>query len=560
MKTGLEDRIGHIPKGVIESEDFLRMVQEAKGSGRFSGLSAIVVDATDRDGEWDVFRFLQKHVLHLGAVSVATLLKEYGFKESKAIYEVLTPDYPYQKEKPDLVGVSAIMSNVSFANRRLEEFRRMWPDALLVAGGSGYTFDQAGAISHGAHAAFAGKAAYPLLEFLNRVASARLPGESLKNAFLRTDVGDISGVYVAGNPFSTAGLAPMVKSLDAVPAADYSLIQGKQSKKVRPILDSEGCPGNCDFCSAVLLNGKKYRACSAERVVDEMIAARKDGARQVFLNGDDPLARPYGKIVELCDAIRGANLGITWFTQARMSDIYHNLDKGILDELERAHCSMLAIGMESINDADLKNMNASGKNSYEMSQAVLGALKKSPIEVHAMLIVKPFVKPEHRGNLPFSAEDSEQGIRDYRGEVKGLVDFLKKNNVRTAQFLSAVPAPGTEYPEKYLNAGILLKRVGDKRIGWSDYSGQRVVASSNPLESYNIMIGAYKDFYRWSEIARALSLEPPKSKLAHAFFTGGVGPATVYFGTHTKGTKEYLRALEKGDYEFYKPWERPDFK
>jgi hypothetical protein len=165
------------------------------------------------------------------------------------------------------------------------------------------------------------------------------------------------------------------------------------------------------------------------------------------------------------------------------------------------------------------------------------------------------VKPEHRESLPFSAEDSERGIQVYREEVRGLVDFLKKYNVRTAQFHSAVPMPGTEYPEKYQNAGIMLKRVGDKLIGWGDYTGQRVIASSNPLESYDIMIGAYKSLYNVFEIIKAFSLEPPKSKLGHASFTGVVGPLIVCVDTHTKGTKGYLRALQKGDYEFYKPGE-----
>jgi radical SAM superfamily enzyme YgiQ (UPF0313 family) len=331
------------------------------------------------------------------------------------------------------------------------------------------------------------------------------------------------------------------------------------SKKVYVSRDSEGCPGNCDFCSDRELNGGKYRACSAERVVEMFREAKKRGFKQVFLNGSDPLARPYGKIVEMCDAIRDGNFGMTWFTQARMCDIYNNLEKGILDHLERAGCSMLAFGIESIRDEDLNGMNASLKNSYEMTKAVFEAMEKFPIEKHAMCIAKPLVLPEHRALLPFSAEDSEQGIRAFRGEMSELVDFLKKYKTRTAQFLFAVPSPGTKYPEMYQNAGILLKRVGDRRISWSDYSGQIIVASSNPLESRNIVIDAYREMYQWSEIIKAFSLEPPKSKLGHAFFTGIVGPATVYFGTHTKGAKEYLKALQRGDYEFYKPGEKTDF-
>ncbi len=559
MTISLEQRIKHFSKGVVDSGVFLNMVKEAKESRRFSDLSALVVDATGK-GEWDVFRFLQKHVLHLGAVSVATLLKEYGFREVKAIYEVLTPDYPYKKENPDLAGVSAIMSNVPFANKRIEEFRKIWPDALIVAGGSGYAFNPDIAIRHGADACIVGKAEYPLLELLNRTASARMPGESLREAFLNSNAGEVRGVFNADNfewikglgkvSSQMVGFAQMVGDLDAVPPIDYSLIQGEQSKRSRTIRESEGCPGSCDFCSAVKLNANKYRTCGADSIVKSMRDAKREGIRQVFLNGDDPLARPYHKIEELCDMISGENLGVTWVTQARICDIYNNLEKGILEKLERAGCSMLAIGVESINDSDLKSMSASGKNSYEMSEAVFGALEKSPIEIHAMLILKPLVKPGYGGILPFSAEDSERGIAAQREEVRYMVDFLKRHEARTMQLLSAVPMPGTEYPRKYQDAGIMLKRVGDKQIGLEDYTGQRVIASSNPLESYRMLLGAYRDFYGVFEIVRAVFAEPPKKRWKRASYKS-VGATITYVCSHTRSAKKYLKALERGDFEFY---------
>ncbi len=556
MAVSLEQRIKNFRKGIIESEDFLSMLKEARESRRFSDLSAIVVDATETS-RWDVFRFLQKEVLHLGAVSVATLLKEAGFRDVKAVYEVLTPDYDYSGENPDFVGVSSIVTNLPYANKKIEEFRRRWPNALILAGGAGYAFNPNVAIKHGADACVVGKADYSLLEVLNRTVSAGLPGENLRESFLSSNAGDVQGVFEATNPLITTGFAPMVRDLDVL-QIDYGLIQGEQAKSMRSIRDSEGCTHNCDFCSTVRLHQNKYRACSAERVVEEMRKAKEEGIRQAFFIGDHALARPYDKVVELCEAIRAAKLGMTWVCQATVRSIDDNLDKGIMQLLEKAGCSVLCLGMESIDDSDLKGMNAQGKNSYARSKRVFGALRDSPIEGHVMAVLPPIVDAEQRENMPFSAENSSEGIRIFREKVNHMVDFLIEYDARTAMFSSAVPLPGTKDTEKYFNAGIVLKKVGGKRVGFNKYNGQYVVASANPWESNNIMIGAYRRLYSWKYTFDPLFRDSRKNKLGQMLFRA-IGKGTVFAGSHSKEAKEYMGALERGDFEFYKPGEKPIF-
>lgn len=555
MTVDLEGRVCIPSKVFVESDEFRRMLESAKASRRFSDLSAMIVDATETS-RWDVFRFLQREVLHLGAVSVATLLDEAGFGNVKAVYEVLTPDYDYTKENPDLIGVSAIVTNVPYANRKIEYFRRTKPDALIVAGGAGYAYCPEIPIRHGADFVVKGKAEHALLALLNKIVSNREDGRSLRAAFLGLNNVNVQGVYDSTS--SSVDYASMVKDLDAVPAINYNLIQGKQSKNMRSIRDSEGCTNRCDFCSSVLLHRNKYRTVSVEKIVEEMRKAKQEGIGQVFFVGDHAFGRKYEEIEALTYAIEAANLDMSWVAQATVSSIYNNLDKGIIERLEKSRCSVLCLGVESIYDDDLAEMNADRKSSHEQLKRVLGVLRASPIEVHAMLVLKPIVDKDKRGILPFSAENTDEGIAKYRQEIDETVDFLKHYNVRSAQFHSAIPLPGTKSTQDFLDAGIVLKKVGGKLVSRAKYTGQYVVASANPLESHEIMRRAYEGFYSAGYILSPLVklfIPSPKNCLSQIFFRT-LGRGTVYAHLHSKECKEYVRALEKRDFEFYKPGER----
>ena len=93
MNADLERIVRPLPGTFLEPGEFVKSADSLRDSSRLSGLSALVVDASDKSG-WGVFKILQRSVLHLGALSIATLFKNLGM-DSKAVYEVLTPDFYY---------------------------------------------------------------------------------------------------------------------------------------------------------------------------------------------------------------------------------------------------------------------------------------------------------------------------------------------------------------------------------------------------------------------------------------------------------------------------------
>lgn len=527
--------------------DFREMLEHARKSGKYSGLSALILDATNTE-HWDVFRHFQSTALHLGAVSVASLLAEAGFGDVKAVYEVLTPKFDYSQLNPDIIGVSAIIANTPFANRKIRMLRKEKPDALILAGGAGYFFNPDMALDAGADAVVIGKAEYPVLQLLEKIVD-REPEESIRSAFMKNCLTGIKGLYTGeGEPVP----ADMVMKMDDVPDADFGLIAGKTSKRLRTIISSEGCTvRDCEFCTAKLLNNNRYRHNGAEAVARKMKKAQEDGVKHVFIADDHFLGRGYSNFFEIAKTIRNAGLNVKWSAQLTMKSIYDRLNEGIVDLLARSNCSGVYFGVESIYDDELEQMNASKKTSYEMTKAVFEAFRDR-ISIHAMCVLKPFVKEGNPTNLDYAVEDTPKSRKTYRQRVMDMVDFLKQYGVRTAQFHSAVPLPGAKMSSRFFDAGIVLKKVGGMPVDWSKYTGQHVVASANPVESHNIMIDAYKRFYSLGGMVSSAL----KQKFRQAFLRS-LGKFIVFEHLNSPETRRYVKAIKSGDFEFYNPGEKP---
>lgn len=540
----------------LEPGDYKRALELARSSGKFSDLSALVVDATG-SREWDVFRILKKVILNLGPVYVASLLKSFGFKDVKAVYECLTPNFDYSELDPDLIGVSAILNNMPFANQKIRYFKKEKPNALIIAGGAGYSIDPEAALESGADAVILGKADYPLLELLKRIVE-QSTNRNLRAAFYHSDISGIPGVYTRRT--RSKELAPVVKDLDEIPDIDFNLIQGEQSRLSRSLISSDGCVHGCDFCSSVLLNSHVYRSRSPERVLEEMKAAKLSGIRQVFFVDDHAFGRAYRQggyenLVKFLNEIKKADLG--WVAQATVDSIERFIDKGIIDLLAESNCNVLCLGVESIDENAMSQVHST-KSSYTQLKRVLEAVKNTPIEIHAMLMIKPFVKQGMGSVLLYSTEDTEDGIIAYRREMIGTVDFLIANGVRSAQFHASSPSPGTKYARDCFNAGIVLKKVGGKPLDWTKFTGQYVIASSNPFESNRIMEETYDRFYSYGNIfAPCLEIfRQPFGRTLMDVFYKGYGRVVAHVYTHGKEAKRYTDALKRGDFEFYKPEER----
>lgn len=171
--------------------------------------------------------------------------------------------------------------------------------------------------------------------------------------------------------------------LDGLPFIDYGLfdIKGykKHSARIRHygalrwgfLLSSRGCHHQCNFCSPFLRHsfGRRFRAQSAERTVDEMVYLSREFRINAFSFEDDNFTLDRQRILDLCKKIKKRRLRFRWVAQVCME----YLDEELVYKMRECGCDTLRSGVES------------------GSQRVLGELNK-PLEIWHVRKIVPVIK------------------------------------------------------------------------------------------------------------------------------------------------------------------------
>ena len=110
------------------------------------------------------------------------------------------------------------------------------------------------------------------------------------------------------------------------------------------LITSRGCPFRCTFCDKSV-SGSRWRARSAQSVVDEMtVMVEQYGIR--FINiYDDNFTLNRGRVMAICEEILARGLVIDWKCEGRVDAV----DKELLELMKRAGCKVIAFGVESAN-------------------------------------------------------------------------------------------------------------------------------------------------------------------------------------------------------------------
>jgi radical SAM superfamily enzyme YgiQ (UPF0313 family) len=170
------------------------------------------------------------------------------------------------------------------------------------------------------------------------------------------DPEDVPGItyYRDGQVFQT-GMQPLIDDLDIipfparhlVPYEKYWSVIAKRSP-VTTMITSRGCPYRCSFCARPHL-GKKFRARSAQNVVDEMESCVEMGIHE-FLIYDDTFTVDKQRVMDICHEIINRKLDIGWDIRARVDTV----DREMLGKLKSANCERIHYGVESGDDGILK--------------------------------------------------------------------------------------------------------------------------------------------------------------------------------------------------------------
>ncbi len=233
---------------------------------------------------------------------------------------------------------------------------------------------------------------------------------------------------------------PFIESLDTLPFPRYKKFElDKYAGKSIPISTSRGCPYDCIYCPIQAAIGKRYRARSAEDVVNEIKFWYGQGRRE-FIILDDNMTLLTERVYKICDLIekndmKGLSLNCSNGVRA------DRVDFDLLKRMKEVGFDRLSFGVESANDKILKTIKK-GESKEVIEKAIKNACDLG-YDVGLFFIV----------GLPGETNET----------IRESFEFAKKYPVNFARFYNPIVFPRTELFE-WAKKNNLLTKDYDKKI------------------------------------------------------------------------------------------------
>jgi radical SAM superfamily enzyme YgiQ (UPF0313 family) len=232
---------------------------------------------------------------------------------------------------------------------------------------------------------------------------------------------------------------------------------------------SRGCPFKCAFCDRPHL-GKRFRARSAQNVVDEFQACVELGIHEILVY-DDTFTVGRRRVLEICDEIQRRGLDVGWDIRARVDTV----DEDMLRALKAAGCERIHYGVEAGSDRFMEVLRKG--ITVEQAREAFRLTRKAGIGTLAYFMLGiPGEQPE----------DCRQTMRLARELDPDFVHIT-----------ILTPFPGTEIYRQALEEGVYdsdhwLAFAKDPQPGFAPLYWTREMGADQ-LES--LVNEAYKSFY-----------------------------------------------------------------
>jgi len=236
--------------------------------------------------------------------------------------------------RPHLVGLSVNLVNLRTSVLLAKMIKKISPDTVVVLGGPECSYGWQNLIQdENIDFIIIGEGERPLVELI----------ECLKSG---ADYRKIPSVVWKG--CESNQIRPAVNiSLDALPFPDYSVFDlSKYANRgivELPIYASEGCIGNCAFCSRGFLSGE-YRCKSPERIISELKSCMNNYKINNFYFVDSLINGNMDQLNSWTKAAVDMQLNIQWRANAIFSPSLATKD---LELMFRSGCSKINYGLES---------------------------------------------------------------------------------------------------------------------------------------------------------------------------------------------------------------------
>jgi radical SAM superfamily enzyme YgiQ (UPF0313 family) len=283
-------------------------------------------------------------------------------------------------------------------------------------------------------------------------------------------------------PFPARQLTPYHK---------YTSLLAKR-EPVTTMFTSRGCPFRCTFCHRPAM-GKRFRALSASRVVDEMEECVRMGIPEILIY-DDTFTVQKDRVWRICHEILRRDLDVVWDVRAHVNTV----DGDLLRLMRRAGCARIHYGIEAGTDRVLRKLKK-GITTARAHQ-VLAETRRAGISTLAYFMI---------GNPTETRQEAEQTIR-----------FARSLPADYVHITILTPFPGTPLYMEGLRDGVFEKDH------WKEFASNPRPDFVPPFweesmsteELHELIRKAYRSFYLRPGYAlrRVLELRSPSELLKKA--------------------------------------------
>ncbi len=276
--------------------------------------------------------------------------------------------------------------------------------------------------------------------------------------------GKLQKLYRSASRPSLANLRP-----------ERSIFRGKRYLPIGLVEAGRGCHFKCEFCAVQTIFNATQTRRPIDRIIEEVESIKRD--KNLFFFVDDNITSNLEQAKEFLRALIPCN--IRWVSQASINAAH---DEEFLDLLVRAGCKGVLIGFESLNPANLKDMNKSFNTMRGGFDKSLANLRRHQIRVYGTFI------------FGYDLDTPES--------FAPTVDFANEHAMYIAAFNHLTPFPGTPLYER-------LKREGRMRYEawWLDerYSYNEIPFAPAGMDPETLRLGCIESrraFYSWPGIMR----------------------------------------------------------
>jgi radical SAM superfamily enzyme YgiQ (UPF0313 family) len=371
-----------------------------------------------------------------------------------------------QRLQPDVVGLSVMTFQRHTARKIAALVRTLRPSARIVVGGydpslASAVYEQAG---WQVDVIVRGEGDITFRDLL-RAWEAGLDPVCVPGLTYRTSAGFIRNPDRPASRLGGDEVRPPKRSARVLEG--YTFV----GRGIDVVETSRGCTFDCSFCSIIEMRGRNFYTWPIERVIADILDARRRGARAIFLV-DDNITLDVRRFEALCRAIVDAGIDdIDYIVQAMTSSIAA-AGETLAPLMRRAGFRYVFLGIENVLEEDLQFLRARAKNSQRGAGAGKGTATEAAIDVlhrHGMYVVGGLIV----GNPG-----------DTRESIEANLEFARRH-IDWPYIQHPTPYPGTPMTEDFRRRGLIVNE------NVSEYDGTTAVVRSDHVSADEI------EFLRW---------------------------------------------------------------